>query len=482
MIVKRFFEPLIAQSSYLVGCGAKGVAIVIDPTRDVEQYIHAAAQEKVRIAYVADTHIHADYVSGARELARHTGATLLLSDEGDKDWKYQFAAEGQLIHHGDRITIGNVAVDVVHTPGHTPEHVTYLITDGAVADRPIAAATGDFIFVGDVGRPDLLERAANIKGTMEIGARTLWKSLQAFARHEDWLQIWPGHGAGSACGKGISAIPHSTLGYERLFNWAFKVKTEAEFVDAVLAGQPEPPKYFATMKRVNKEGPAILDGFRLPPRVDEGLLLDRLANGAFVVDTRPAPDYARGFVQGTLNIPLNATFVTWAGWLVPYNVDLYLIADDAAATRMAEAVRALALIGLDRIAGYFGVSAVAAAADSGQALGSVPQVMPADVAPQLADGQITVVDIRSANEWAEGHLPSAIHIPLGYLGDHVTELPAGKPVVVQCQLGNRSQIGASLLRKLGRQSVMNLVGGITAWQGAGLPVVRDEAPVSATRA
>src|SRR6185436_17994751 len=240
-------------------------------------------------------------------------ATLHLSDEGDRDWKYQYIdppatgdrsaakndanvphVNGRLIRHGDRIELGNVRVDVVHTPGHTPEHLTFLITDGAAADRPIAAVTGDFLFVGDVGRPDLLERAANIKGTMETSARTLWRSLQKFAAQEDWLQIWPGHGAGSSCGKGISAIPSSTLGYERRFNWAFRAKSEAEFVAQVLAGQPEPPTYFATMKKVNKEGPAILNGFQVPGKLDAAQLPELLARHALVIDTRPAVDYAAG--------------------------------------------------------------------------------------------------------------------------------------------------------------------------------------------
>ncbi len=263
MFVKRFFESSLAQASYLIGCQAAGEAIVIDANRDVDQYIAAAADEGLRITHVTETHIHADYVSGSRELAQKTGASLELSDEGDQDWKYQFA-HARKLKHGDRITIGNISLDVLHTPGHTPEHLTFLVTDGAAADRPIAAITGDFVFVGDVGRPDLLERAANIKGTMEAGARTLWKSLRAFASQEDWLQIWPGHGAGSACGKGISAIPSSTLGYEKRFNWAFNVKSEDDFVTAVLAGQPEPPTYFARMKRINKEGPALLGGFHLP--------------------------------------------------------------------------------------------------------------------------------------------------------------------------------------------------------------------------
>ncbi|MGH9385491.1 MAG: MBL fold metallo-hydrolase [Vicinamibacterales bacterium] len=489
MIVRRFFEPLLAQTSYLIGCAETGEALIIDPNRDIKRYVTAAAQERLRITHVTETHIHADFVSGSRELAHRTGATLHLSDEGDNDWKYQYLGDtpregkpgakddanvprvnGRLIRHGDRITLGNVIVEAVHTPGHTPEHLTFLITDGAAADQPIAAATGDFIFVGDVGRPDLLEKTANVKGTMDSSARTLWHSVRDFARRDDWLQIWPGHGAGSACGKGISAIPHSTLGYERRFNWAFRVATEDEFVEHVLTDQPEPPKYFATMKRVNKEGPALLGRFRTPARLNDHALLDLIERKALIVDTRPASDYAAKFVPGTFNIPLNPTFVTWAGWLVPYTTDLYLIVDEATTARMTEVVRALALIGLDRVAGILGPTAIAHAADHGATLGNVTQVTPSEVADRVAAKGVTVLDVRNSVEFAEGHIPASLHIPLGYLGDRVREVPSDRPVVVQCHTGQRSQIGASLLRKLGRQDVMNLVGGIAAWEEAGLPV------------
>ena len=336
MFVKRFFEPAIAQSSYLIGCAKTGESIVIDANRDIDQYLEAASRERLRITHVTETHIHADYVSGSRELALKAGARLLLSDEGGAEWKYQFIGSGsgfsqenyQPLQDGDRIAVGNVCLDVMHTPGHTPEHLTFLITDGAAADKPIAAVTGDFIFVGDVGRPDLLERAAHYAGTMEASARTLWRSLQKFATLEDWLQLWPGHGAGSACGKGISAIPSSTLGYERRFNWAFSVTNEDEFVERVLAGQPEPPTYFASMKRINKEGPAILGGFHLPPRQPDDALEATLTSGAMVIDTRPAAAYAGGHVAGTISIPLNASFVTWAGWLIPATADVYVILGD----------------------------------------------------------------------------------------------------------------------------------------------------------
>lgn len=472
MIVNRLYEPAIAQASYVIGCGATGEALVIDPNRDIDQYVQAAAREGLRIAHVAETHIHADFLSGARELASATGARLYLSDEGDADWKYQFASEGTLIRNGDRITIGKVQIEAVATPGHTPEHLAFLVTDTAAADRPIAAATGDFIFVGDVGRPDLLERAARIMGTMERSARTLWHSLQSFNRaHEEWLQIWPGHGAGSACGKGISAVPYSTLGYERRFNWAFKVADEAAFVEAVLAGQPEPPAYFATMKRLNKTGPSRLGGFNRPRQMDEAMLASLVKSGATVVDTRDAREFASGHLPGTLNIPLSSSFVTWAGWLLPYTEDLYFIVDDLDDDGLIAMVRQLALIGLDRVAGVFHRRAVERA--DGATLGRVAQMTPEDLSRQLRAKSVSVVDVRSASEFQHAHLSGAVHIPLGYLADRVAELPADRPIVVQCQSGGRSSIAASLLERLGRREVANLTGGLVAWQAAGLPTVSD---------
>jgi len=452
MIVKRIFEPLLAQNSYLIGCARAGEAIVIDPNRDVQQYIDAAEADGLKITHVTETHIHADFLSGARELAHRTGASLCLSAEGDRNWKYQFEHDRKL-KNGDRIDIGNVKVDVLHTPGHTPEHLTFLITDGAVADEPIAAVTGDFVFVGDVGRPDLLEKAAKMSGTMETSARTLWNSLQRLKPYPDYLQIWPGHGAGSSCGKGISAVPHSTLGYERLFNWAFTTKSESDFVTNVLTGQPDPPPYFAVMKRINRDGPPMRSERQIPLIMGDALA--RTLSTGLVIDTRPASEFAKGHVPGTLNIPFNGSFVTWAGWLIPYERDFYLITDRM---EQLDGVRdALALIGLDRISGHFSPAAAA-----GQE--TVAQVSVADLAKlQEANGAI-VIDVRNDNEWNEGHIPGAIHIPLGQLKQRIGEIPADGEVVVHCQGGGRSSIAASLLLKTGRKKVANLTGGYKAWK------------------
>jgi hydroxyacylglutathione hydrolase len=475
MFVKRFFEPKLAQASYMIGCVAAKEAIVIDPNRDADQYIQAAEAEGTRIAHVTETHIHADFLSGSRELAARTGATLYLSDEGDADWKYQYASDAnvRLVRDGDRITVGNVLLDVLHTPGHTPEHIAFAITDSAGANEPIALATGDFVFVGDVGRPDLLERAANMAGTMEAGARTLWRSLQAIAARPDWIQIWPGHGAGSSCGKGISAIPHSTLGYEKRFNWAFQVRTEDDFVKSVLAGQPEPPTYFATMKRLNKEGPAILNGFRPPAKLDLTALGDTLARRAVVIDTRAASAYAVAHIPGTINIPLNASFTTWAGWLVPYTDAFYVIVDEAQSEAIDGLVRDLAMIGLDRIGGYFDAGVVDEWAASGRGVGTIPQITATDLRESLTHQGVTLLDVRNQNEWNGGHIAGATHIPLGYLADRLGDVPRTRPIVIQCAAGARSSIGASLLRAHGVETpVINLIGGIGAWVKAGLPTVK----------
>ena len=474
MILKRFYDDKLAQASYLVGCSATGEALVVDPNRDVDQYVRAAEAEGVEVTHVTETHIHADFVSGARELAERTGAKLHLSDEGGPDWKYAFAAEHDavLLRDGDTFRVGNVRIDVLHTPGHTPEHLSFLVTDTAGATLPIGVLTGDFVFVGDVGRPDLLEKAARVEGSMEAGARTLFRSLQAFRAQPDYLQVWPGHGAGSACGKGLSAIPQSTVGYERMFNWGLAARDEEEFVRAVLAGQPEPPRYFAEMKRINREGPRVLGGLKRPQRLPETRLAGVLAEGATVVDARSAAEFAAGHVPGTISIPLNRSFTTWAGWLVPYDRDFYLLLDDAGPQAADEAVRDLAMIGLDRVAGWFGAEAVGAWAAEGRALQTVPQITSAELAERMRDGSVAVLDVRGAAEWEAGHLPGVENVPVGYLADRLDEVPRDRPLVLHCQAGARSAIAASVLQAKGFGNVVNLVGGYAAWQAGGHPVER----------
>ena len=335
MIFRRFYDAKLAQASYLIGCARTGEALVVGSQSGLRAVRRGRPLENLRVSWVTETHIHADFVSGSRELAAHTGARLLLSAAGGPDWNYEYATEAgaELLVEGSTFAVGAIRFRALHTPGHTPEHLAFLVTDSAGADQPMGVLTGDFLFVGDVGRPDLLERAVKVAGTMERSARDLFASLQRFRELPDYLQIWPGHGAGSACGKSLSAVPQSTLGYERLFNWAFGVTDEAEFVRLVLDGQPDPPAYFAMMKSINRLGPPIRGAMQRPVHVTVERLADASEAGAFVIDTRPAASFAAGHLPGSINIPLDRSFSTWAGWLTPYDRDLYLVADRAAGPR-----------------------------------------------------------------------------------------------------------------------------------------------------
>lgn len=464
MLLRRFYDDKLAQASYMIGCQATGEAVVVDPHRDTDVYLRAATAEGMRIRYVTETHIHADFLSGARQLARRAGADLLLSAEGGDDWQYAFAEEdgATLLSDGDTIQLGKVKLTVIHTPGHTPEHVSFAVTDGAASTKPMGVLTGDFLFVGDVGRPDLLEKAAGITGTMEAGARVLWQSLERFRELPDYIQILPGHGAGSACGKALGSVPSSTLGYEKLVNWAFQCGSEDEFVAKVLEDQPEPPVYFAHMKRMNRDGPDVLERLPEPVQLAPDILAEHLSEGAAVVDLRSRGDFAAGHLPGSLNLPWGQDFTNWAGWLLPYDAPVFFVAYDA---RQAQgAARDLTLIGIDRSEGF---------ADPGVLdwwTGSVAplertEVIDWDEADRALDEEGAVLlDVRNLTEWNEGHVPVAEHIHLGRLRDEAGELDRDRPTLLYCRSGNRSAIGASLLQAAGFTDVRNIEGGIRARQ------------------
>jgi hydroxyacylglutathione hydrolase len=473
MYFRRFYDEGLAQASYLIGCDQSGEAVVVDAGRDIAPLLAVAAAERFRIVRVTETHIHADFVSGSRELAAHTGATLALSAEGGSDWQYVFArGDGaELLRDGDSFSIGRVRFEVLHTPGHTPEHLAFLVTDLAASPHPVGLLSGDCLFVGDVGRPDLLERAAKVANTMEISARALFASLRRLRALPDFVQVWPGHGAGSACGKALGALPQSTIGYERIANWGFAATDEAAFVRDVLAGQPEPPAYFAEMKRINREGPRVLGAWPDAMHLDARLLGGVLEGRDWVVDIRPADMFAAGHVPRSLNIPLGKSFPSWAGTLLPYDRDIYLIA--ATQGDANRAVREMAKIGLDRAGGWFAVQALAEWSQGSGPLNRVAQATPAVIAERVERGEVTVVDVRNAGEWEHGHLPGALHIPLGALASRAAEIPAGRPVVVHCQGGTRSAIAASILLGKGARDVINLRGGYDDWRRAGLPLVTD---------
>lgn len=470
MIFFRLYDEELAQASYLIGCAKAGTAVVIDPNRRADQYIAAAEAAGLTISAITETHIHADFVSGTRELAARTGARVYLSGCGPAEWQYEFRGESgvTLLHDGERFAVGNVEIKAVHTPGHTPEHLSFLVTDRVLAQEPMGILTGDFVFVNDVGRPDLLEKSASVVGAASAGARQLFSSLSWFKTLPDHLQIWPGHGAGSACGKGLSAVPQSTVGYERRFNWAFLVSDEAEFERQVLAGQPEPPRYFATMKRINRSGPPILGAMTVPERLSEHRLGSLLAADAVVVDTRPAAEFASRHIPGTLSIPHNRSFPTWAGSLLSYDRDLYVITQSGSPGQLRRVIGSLLMIGLDRVAGYFGPEVFELWLREGKGLGRVDQLSVAELAAKQE--QLVVLDVRGRSEWDTGHVPGAVHIPLAELPDRLPEVPVGRPIAVHCQVGGRSAIAVSVLRAAGLAAVSNVTGGFEAWTAAGLPL------------
>ncbi|MEO7217778.1 MAG: MBL fold metallo-hydrolase [Gemmatimonadaceae bacterium] len=306
MIFRRFYDDALAQASYMIACEQTAEAVVIDPNLDLGTYLDAARATGVRITEVTETHIHADFASGSRALAAATGARLNVSAEGGIEWQYGFAHEPgvRLLREGDVIEVGMVRLVARHTPGHTPEHLSFLVTDTARSEEPLGALTGDFIFVGDVGRPDLLERAAGKVGTMDDAARSLYASIKSFAQLPDYLQIWPGHGAGSACGKAMSSASQSTLGYERIANWAFAPMSESDFIERVLDGQPAAPPYFGAMKVRNRDVPTPR-----PHELARKIAADQLASliaahTVAVIDVRNKDEWTSGHIDGAVLIPL----------------------------------------------------------------------------------------------------------------------------------------------------------------------------------
>ena len=461
MLFQHIYDEDLAQASYLIGCQATGEAIVVDARRDADTYLALAAHHGLRITAVTETHIHADYQSGSRELAARTGAKLYLSDEGDADWRYGF--EGIPLRHGDVIRLGNVRLEAVHTPGHTPEHLSFLVTDGATSEKPGFVLTGDFVFVGDVGRPDLLDEAAGGVDTRFGGARRLFASLRdRFLTLPDHVQVWPGHGAGSACGKALGAVPSTTVGYERLTSWwapLVAAGDEEGFVEALLEGQPDAPLYFGRMKRTNKAGPAPL-GERAPLQAFTPAELRDLVGsgrpegGLVLVDTRGADAHRADHVPGAYLVPENKKFATYASYVIAPEADargLVLLArDDEQAEWMRDR---LAWTGIDQVVGY--VTSL-----EGLTAGPTARVAPVEV-----DGidDRFVLDVRTKSEHADGALPGALQRHVGRLAFVHDDLPRDRPLVVYCQTGIRAVVASAALRALGFADVRELVGSYEGW-------------------
>lgn len=467
MYFEQVYDKTLAQASYFIGCQKAGVALVIDPKRDVDTYIEIAMQNNMKITHIAETHIHADFLSGSRELAALTGARLYLSDEGGPDWQYQFPHFG--LKDGDQFKVGNLRIEVLHTPGHTPESISFLLTDLPACDKPVMLFTGDFVFVGDIGRPDLLEKAAGLKGTQDIGAKQMFKSIDRFIALPDHIQVWPGHGAGSACGKALGAVPSSTVGYEKLRNWALHYgNDEKGFTRYLLEGQPEPPKYFAMMKKLNKIDRPLLTEVPKPKKLSVADLKTAIKEGIKVVDTRPKTEFAKGFIPGSLNIQGNNAFATWMGWFISYEEPFILIAEES---KLDDLSRKLMRIGLDNIYGY--VEGVSEWKTAGGKL-ATSQILSIEDFRKALSTDAQVVDLRGATEFASGHVPGAENFFIGTLEDNLSKISKDRDVIIYCQGGDRAAIGYSLLRKHGYTNIKNYSGGMNDWVASGNPVASKE--------
>lgn len=448
MFFEQIFEEKLAQYAYVIGCQRTGEAIVVDPMRDINRYEELAAKHGLNIVAVAETHIHADYLSGVREFAEK-GAKVYVSDEGDADWKYEYVIGSdynyQLLKDGDEFKIGNIKFKTVYSPGHTPEHVSYLVTDGATTDQPMGILSGDFVFVGDVGRPDLLETAAGQVGAMEGSAKVMYQSLEKFKSLPAYLQLWPGHGAGSACGKALGAVPKSTVGYEQQFNKSIaSAISEKSFVDFILDGQPEPPLYFARMKRDNKIGPKVLGELPKPPKMPVLSIIDAtLDTNAVVIDTRNRTDFMNGHIKDSILAIMNKTFNTIAGSYVTEDQDIYLIIED---DQVEEAVVDLIRIGLDNIKGY---ATPAELLESGIELVKTSIINFKQADEMMESGDYTLLDVRKKSEYDESHGEGALNIAHTRLLERIDEVPADKPVLVHCKSGARASAASSLLERHG---------------------------------
>ncbi len=455
MYFKHFFEGGLAHNSYLVGCQATGEAIVIDPGREVAPYLRTAAAEGLKITKVTETHIHADYLSGSRELAAATGAELLLSDEGGPDWLYAFDHTG--LRDGDQVRVGNLKLSVLHTPGHTPEHISFLLFDLPATTEPVMLFTGDFLFVGDVGRPDLLEEAAGIAGSKEVGAGQMFESLSRLRALPDYVQVWPGHGAGSACGKALGSVPSTTIGYEKQRNWALGIEGKDRFVAALLEGQPEPPTYFATMKKLNRSGPPILGSLPAPPEIGPQKVEELRGQKAQIVDARSRQAYVGGHIPGSLGIPDDSGLSNWAGWLLSYDEPIVLVADGASVPSL---VLKLIRIGLDNIVGY--LADFDSWVDAGYPVATTKQI-DAETLRKVKDRHF-VLDVRGRSEFEEGHIDGAHNVHVGHIRKRAGEIPKDQSIVVHCLGGYRSVIASSVLEQLGYTDITNLMGGYAAWE------------------
>lgn len=456
MFFHQRFIPGLAIYSYMIGDERTKEAVVIDPIRDVDYFLSLAQAEGLHIKHVLETHVHADFVSGSAEFKnRLKDVTVHASGHGGEEWTPPYA--DQVVQNGDSIQVGQLRLEAFHTPGHTPEHLSWIMYDESRSKQtPWLIFTGDFVFVGDVGRPDLLGKEAQ----QEL-AHSLYGSLfESLPFYADFTEIFPAHGAGSLCGKAIGSRASSTLGYERIFNDALQKKSEQDWVADLMNQMPLSPPYFRRMKSVNSKGPKII-GSELPGQVrwSAADVYGRVCDDCLIVDVRSKEAFAAAHIPQAINIPFGANLPTWAGWVLPYDRPTLLVVENA--QQMQAATTHLLRVGFDDIQGYL-EGGIESWQTRGYEFDTLNTISVQKLNQHLAD--YTVVDVRTEQEWNRGHIESAIHIHGGLLQEQVEQISKEKPVAVICGSGYRGSIASSFLKRNGFENVSNVLGGMTAWQ------------------
>ena len=458
MYFKQFYLGCLAHASYLIG--SEGEAAVVDPQRDVDQYIVEASSNGLKIRYVIETHLHADFVSGHRELAERTGAEIIFGQQAGATFPHR------PVKSGDEVRLGKIILRFLETPGHTPESISVLVIDTEVSDEPQKVLTGDTLFIGDVGRPDL----AGSKGfTSEQMAGFLYDSLhEKLLKLSDLVEVWPAHGAGSLCGRNISKETSSTIGQQRRFNYALQQMTKAEFVKMMTTDLPEAPAYFTKDAEINRSGARQLGELPTPKALTAAQVNDLAGQGVTILDVRSSTGFGAGHVPGAINIGLNGQFATWSGSLIKLDAPVVIVAEDEA--HVSSSVTRLARVGIENVKGYLD-GGMYAWDEAGFETAEIPQI-PVDELKHWVDekGDLQLIDVRQPGEYTSGHVPKATSIPLAHLVEEASKFDCKWRTAVICAGGYRSSAAASILARLGFRNLYNVVGGTSAWINAGYEV------------
>jgi glyoxylase-like metal-dependent hydrolase (beta-lactamase superfamily II)/rhodanese-related sulfurtransferase len=459
MHFEQFYLGCLAHASYLLA--SDGDAVVVDPQRDVEIYLQAAEANHLSIRHIVETHLHADFISGHRELASRTGARIYIGAQAHATFPHVALCDGF------QLQVGKMRITALETPGHTPESICLVITDEEKSSGPWAILTGDTLFLGDVGRPDLSKKFSSAQL-----AGMLYDSLHAkILTLPDDVLVYPAHGAGSLCGRNMRAERVSTIGTERLTNYALQIKNRNEFVKQLTSNLPTRPEYFAQDAEINRTGASALSDLPPIPPIEAAELQSLLAEGGIALDVRPGEQFAAGHVPGSMNVALSGQFASWAGALLGLAARPVLIAESQDA--VSEARMRLARIGLEDARGYLS-GGVEAWSEAGFPLAALQQITADVLSERLRGGAVQVLDVRREPEWEAGHIEGAVWWPLDNFKVAPPEIDRDAPIAVHCKGGYRSMIACSLMQRAGFRNVINLTGGFDAWQNTKLPVVAEK--------